>query len=293
MGALPSTRSTFVSALDVPAEQIVQSSEDKGWPGIDLAEIVHPDETFARPPISRHVLVVHLSAPMQVTERRGGQHGHVGRGGLIILPADAPTTWHLERADQVRHLHVYLSPDLLQRVAAELDLNADVVELRQILGTYDPQIQSTALALFTDLRTGGQGGRLYAESTAVLLALQLLRRYSSVTLPTLPRAGGLSRPLVQQVTAFIEEHLADDLTLAELAAVVGLSPYHFARRFKESLGFSPHQYLVQRRVERARLLLATTNWTVAAIAQMVGCANESHLALQFKRLTGLTPKQYR
>jgi AraC family transcriptional regulator len=193
----------------------------------------------------------------------------------------------------VRHLHLYLAPALLQRVAAEVDLNPDTVEVLQTLGVYDPQIQAAALALFTELRTDGLGGRLYAESIATLLALQLLRRYSSARLPDQPRHGGLSGPIVEQVTAYIDEHLADDLTLAELAAVAGLSPYHFARRFKEALGCSPHQYVVQRRVERARLLLTTTTWTLATIAQDVGCASETHLALHFKRLTGLTPKQFR
>lgn len=292
MNPLPPSRSTPTFAFDVPPEHIVQSSKGKGWSDIDLAEIVHPHETFALPPLPRHVLVVHLSAPIEITERHAG-HGHLGTGGLVILPAEAPSTWHLKRTGEVRHLHLYLAPALLQRVAAEMDLNPDTVELLQTQGAYDPQIQTTALALFAELRTGSLGGRLYAESSATLLALQLLRRYSSAKLPDQPRHGGLSRPAVQQVTAYIEEHLADDLTLAELAAVAGLSPYHFARRFKETLRCSPHQYVVQQRVERARLLLTTTTWTVAAIAQAVGCASESHLALHFKRLTGLTPKQFR
>lgn len=293
MDAVSSRRGAAASVFDVPPDQIVRSSEDMRWPDIDLAEVVHPHETFARPSIPQHMLVVHLSAPVEFTERRGGRHGHVEPGGLIILPAGAPTTWQLERAGEVRHLHFFLSPALLRRVAAEVDLNPDRVEVRQTLGAYDPPIQSLALALFAELRSGGLGGRLYAESTAILLALELLRRYSSVTPATIPREGGLSRPQAQQLTSYVEEHLAGDLTLAELAAVACLSPYHFARRFKETFGSSPHQYVVRRRVERARLLLATTQWPVATIAQAVGCANESHLALHFKRLTGLTPKHFR
>jgi AraC family transcriptional regulator len=288
----PSPSSTPAFAFDVPPSHIVQSSQDKGWPDIDLAEIFHPHETFALPSIPRHVLVVHLSSPLEWTERRAG-HGHLGTGGLVILPAEAPSTWHLESTSEVRHLHLYLAPALLQRVAAEVDLNPERVELQQVLGAYDPQIQAAALALFAELRTGGPGGRLYAESIANLLALHLLRRYSSSRPPEQARQRGLSRPTMQQVTAYIEEHLADDLTLAELAAVAGLSPFHFARRFKEAFGSSPHQYVVQRRIERARLLLTTTTWTVAVIAQAVGCASESHLALHFKRLTGLTPRHFR
>ena len=92
---------------------------------------------------------------------------------------------------------------------------------------------------------------------------------------------------------YIEEHLAEDLSLADLAEVVHLSPYHFARLFKESMGIPPHRYVIQCRVERARLLLSTTNWSLSSIAYTVGFAHESHLALHFKRLTGLTPRSYR
>jgi len=105
--------------------------------------------------------------------------------------------------------------------------------------------------------------------------------------------GGLAAWQQRAVTAYIEEHLAEDLSLSELAAVAYLSPYHFARLFKASTGFAPHQYVIGRRIERAKLLLSTMNWSLAAIAHAVGFAHESHLALHFRRLTGLTPRHYR
>lgn len=89
-----------------------------------------------------------------------------------------------------------------------------------------------------------------------------------------------------------EDHLAEDLSLSALASVACLSPYHFARHFKESTGLSPHQYVLHRRVERAKLFLATTTWSLLMIAHTVGFAHESHLALHFKRLTGLSPNAY-
>lgn len=285
--------STPEFAFDVPPEQIVQSSRGKCWPGVDIAEIVHPLDDFALPPIPQHVLVIHLSGPIEITERRAGRHGHLETGGLVILPAGAPSTWHLDRRGEVRHLHLYLAPSLLQRIATEADLNPDTLELLETLGTRDPQVEAIARSLLCELRTGGLGGKLYAESLAMLLAIHLLRHHSSARLPAVARRPGLSPSTVQQVTAYIEEHLADNLSLAEIAAVASLSPYHFARCFKEALGYTPHQYVIQQRVERARLLLATTNWPIAAIAQIVGFASESHLALHFKRLTGLTPKHAR
>ncbi len=131
------------------------------------------------------------------------------------------------------------------------------------------------------------------ESLANLLGIHLLRQHSSAKQPSLPRAVGLDRTTLRRVSTYIEEHLAEDLALAELAAVTSLSPYHFARLFKASTGVSPHQYVIQRRIERAKLLLLTTHWSLAAIAHTVGFAHESHLALHFKRLTGLLPSSYR
>jgi AraC family transcriptional regulator len=109
-------------------------------------------------------------------------------------------------------------------------------------------------------------------------------------------ASGKERPSYSFnffATKPIEEHLAEDLSLSELAAIAYLSPYHFARLFKASTSFTPHQYVIGRRIERAKLLLSTTNWSLTAIAHAVGFAHESHLALHFKRLTGLVPSASR
>ena len=134
---------------------------------------------------------------------------------------------------------------------------------------------------------------MYAEALANVLVVHLLRHHSSVKLSSLPQHLGLPKMTLRQVIDYIEEHLADNLSLSDLAVAVNLSPYHFARLFKVSIGLSPHQYVIHRRIERAKLLLITTNWSLTTIAHAVGCASESHLALHFKRLTGLTPKQYR
>jgi len=104
---------------------------------------------------------------------------------------------------------------------------------------------------------------------------------------------GLTPAALKRATEYIEENLAEDLSLAAVAGAANLSPYHFARLFKASTGFSPHQYVIRRRVERARLLLATTDRPLAFIAQEVGFASGSHLARHFRRLLGVPPSDYR
>lgn len=279
--------------LDVPTEQIVQSSIGKGWHGIDIAEIVHPYNDFASPTNARHVIIVNLGNPSLVQERLAGRQGHLGTGNLVVVPAGAPSTWHLEHMGEARHLHLYLAPTLIQQVAEAADINPDTVELIDRIGVADLQVESIALSYLTELRVGGPGGKLYIESLANLLAIHLLRHHSSLKQPSLPQTGKLAGTMLRHVITYIEDHLAEDLSLAAIAAVANLSPYHFARLFKMSLGLAPHQYVIHRRVERAQLLLTTTDWPLTTIAYAVGFANESHLALHFKRLTGFTPKYSR
>jgi len=293
MEQTPFEESNHETVFDVPLEHIVQSSSGKGWHGLDVAEIIHPLDDFALPALPRHILVINLSAPSTIQERLAGRQGHLGTGNVVILPAGAPTTWHLEREGEVRHLHLYLSPTLLQQIATSADIDPDTVEFVDTLGMFDPRIETIALSLLSELRSEGLGGRLYVESLANILGIHLLRQHSSVKQPSLPRSVGLDRATLRRVSTYIEEHLAEDLSLSELAAVAYLSPYHFARLFKASTGSAPHQYVIGRRIERAKLLLSTTNWSLTAIAHAVGFAHESHLALHFKRLTGLLPSSYR
>jgi AraC family transcriptional regulator len=98
---------------------------------------------------------------------------------------------------------------------------------------------------------------------------------------------------MQQALAFIDSHLGDDLTLSYIAEALCVSPHHFAHVFRQAVGVAPHQYVIRRRVERAKELLDTTELPIVEIALSVGCANQSHFSALFHRVTGLTPHAYR
>jgi AraC family transcriptional regulator len=104
---------------------------------------------------------------------------------------------------------------------------------------------------------------------------------------------GLTRTQLQQVLDYIQTHLDRDLSLTELAETLNLSPTYFATAFKQAIEVSPHQYVIQQRVERAKLMLSKTDLAISDIALQVGFSSQSHLNQQFKRLTGMTPKQVR
>jgi AraC family transcriptional regulator len=113
-------------------------------------------------------------------------------------------------------------------------------------------------------------------------------------MPTITFAcRNLTHTQLQQVLNYIHTHLDRDLSLVQIAGTINISPTYFASLFKRTTGISPHQYVIQQRVERAKQMLAKTDLAIADIALQVGFSSQSHLNQHFKRLTSMTPKQIR
>ena len=160
-------------------------------------------------------------------------------------------------------------------------------------GQQDSQLHQIGMLLFAELRSGGMMGQLYVESLTQVLAIHLLRNFSTLIKPIALPDSRFTRNQLQQAIDYIHTYLNRDLSLAELASVVNISPTYFASLFKQTMGISPHQYVIQQRVERAKVMLMKTDLAIADIALQVGFSSQSHLTQQFKRVTGLTPKQIR
>ena len=112
--------------------------------------------------------------------------------------------------------------------------------------------------------------------------------------PTTPVSlGTLPSSRLRRVTEYIQQNLGKDLTLDALAAVVYMSPYHFARLFKRSTGVPPHRFVIRQRIARARAILVTSELSVAQISRVVGFRTPSHFTTVFRRATGITPRGYR
>ena len=251
------------------------------------------------PPFSAHAVIVHLGRPVDVGERIGGQlrEGHVTRGDVALIPAGVPSRW-LWREQEADRLHLYLDPALLGATAAGAGLDSDGVELLGELKARDPFVEQVGLSLLSELEGGGLAGPLYAEALAGALSAHLLRRYSSLGRGAAAheeerRPSGLPRAALGRVLDRVEDGLAGDLSLAELAREANLSPHHFARLFKESTGLPPHRYVVGRHVERAKGLLVSTDLPIADVSRRAGFATQAQLNHHLKRLLGLTPAAFR
>ncbi|WP_337906990.1 helix-turn-helix domain-containing protein [Iningainema tapete] len=175
-----------------------------------------------------------------------------------------------------------------------IELDADRIELLTEFRVRDPQLEQPLILLRSELHNrSGWVGRLYIESLANVLAVNLLREYSTTQPRVAVYKGGLGDRKILQVSEYINAYLDQEIKLADLANLAGVSQFHFSRLFKQSMGISPHQYLLQQRVERAKQLLKKSKLAISEIALQCGFNSQSHLGKYFREFTGVTPSSYR
>ncbi|MGL4619820.1 helix-turn-helix domain-containing protein [Chroococcidiopsis sp.] len=274
----------------------IASSQNLGWESIIVEEFQQPPggiEHFALP---EHAIAVCLATKPNRLHQIMGDRRYVGlytKGDISITPAHLPSSYQSEGEDC--YLHIQIPPQFLQQVAKEaIEIDPAGIEIVPEFRVRNPQIESIAMMLRSALHQNDAWvNRLYVESLANLLTVHLLRDYATTQPRVALYEGGLGDRRLLQVSEYINAHLDREIKLADLAQLLGMSQFHFSRLFKQSLGSSPHQYLLQQRVERAKQLLKQTNLSVVEIALQSGFNSHSHLSQQFRQFTGMTPKAYR
>ena len=277
------------------------ANRGQAWNGVEAARFVPACGEISVPPLSNHLVVLHLGRPVEVAQRIDGRCRErlVVRGDSAVVPAGSASEWRWEKGGGAESLHLYLGPALVREAAEGAGLDPDAVEIVGGLVPRDPQIERLGLSFLPDLEAGDlPGGRLYAEALARALAVHLLREHSSLGRGARDKAyrgpkGGLPKRALKRATDYVGDNLAGDLHLADIARAANASPSHFSRLFKESTGLSPHRYVVERRVERARELLTETDMALHEVAAAAGFAHQSHMGRHVKRLLSVTPTRLR
>jgi AraC family transcriptional regulator len=255
--------------------------ESRAWIGLRVDLQTTPAGDVQLQALADHRLKIHAGAPVRGTCRF--QRFHYTRGDIDILPAGASDVWHED--DSSTSLMLQLSPSLLRRAAEDLGADPDGAGLELRHQIRDPQIEHIAWALDAERAAGYPSGLLYTETLGSALAIHLLGRYRA----PLRVARGLSKPQLRRITAYIEEFLDQDLSLSRLAEVAGVSASHLKTQFKRSTGLPVHEYVIQRRVERAKALLIRGELPASQIALEAGFAHQSHMARWMRRVLGVSP----
>ncbi len=218
-------------------------------------------------------------------------------GDLYLRPdqvAPYEISWNGLSSIPTRTLNIHLSRDLLSRTAEEMaGYDPAHLYLTRRECFQDSLLKQIGLAIWRELEQSTPVGKLYAQTAAQMMAVHLLRHYTTAQIRIKETAQLLTRRQLKRVSDFVLADLSQDLSLEALAEQVGLSSYHFARLFHRTTGESPHQFVLRQRIEKAQSLLKETNSPLAFVALESGFANQSHLTRTFNRYLGLTPKAYR
>jgi AraC family transcriptional regulator len=283
----------YYAALE---QKIFATSYEMGWKRLQAVRVESPGGEFSAVVTpSTHVLVLSVRPPEKMDLRYEGVKRDLPppAGSIAVVPAGSSvlSSWQGSKDS----LFIYLEPSLVTRVAAEsFELDPSRTVVPPLDGLNVPELRSAMLAVGAELRAGGVGGPLMVESLANVLAVHLIRHTTGARRLPVSADGVLPRRKLRTVVEYIMENLGGSPTLEEMAAVVHLSPYHFARQFKAATGLPPYQYVIARRVERAQhLLRGDGELGLAEVAFRAGFSDQSHFSSHFKRIIGVTPGQFR
>jgi AraC family transcriptional regulator len=270
----------------VPRSPILSSLEVSNF--LRVEQHYQPAKESSECCLPHYLLSIHLGQPIQLECILNGRQSptYLTQGDIMLTPPHThrKLSWNTD----AEFLLLRLESQLL--TSAGSDVDRERIEITPQLKIRDSLLQQIGLALKAELKSN-RLDRLYAESMANALAVHILRRYSTQKQSIRSYTGGLPNHKLQQAIDYIQAHLAEEISLSAIASELGMSQYYFARLFKQSTGYSPYQYLIKCRIERAQELLMHTQH-IANVALQVGFASQSQFGRHFKRLTGVTPKQF-
>jgi len=254
----------------------------------------HSQRTEFKHCLTAHAVVLHLEGANAQTVFRydGGSQiaGGSTLGQVTFIPGSHEFQGWSDYPARIRHVILLLDPKMID---AEVDDagGAEAPELPFYFDLNDGVIASRMRALQVELDNPGPLGRLCIDSLSSEIAIRLVRHHSAK--PEQQHRGGLSPRRLRMVRDYIEANLPNEITLSDIAAIAGVSSAHFCRAFHKSTGVSSHQYIVRRRIELAKGLLADSKMPIAEVALAAGFGNQSHLTKHFRCMVGTTPRRFR
>jgi AraC family transcriptional regulator len=282
---------TVASIEQLVAESVVESSRGRLWPGFEVMRARLPGGLLEVDGLHTHTLAVNVGHAFRLDGRVDGHaaNGSMATGAIKIVEAGIRSRWMWDGSAPIEMLHVSLADDVVRASAAELDVSLDP-SIPTRIAVDDARLERLIRLLGDELQQRAVSS-LVAEALRVELVTHLLITHSSLAGRAVVRRPKrrLGARTLRLLDDYIETHLGHDVSLGDLAALAGVSRFHFARTFRETVGQPPHRYVLGRRIERARELLRSPSLPLREIAARTGFADQSHLTRQIKRAYGATP----
>ena len=266
------------------------TSRGRGWSGVEAEFRRIPAGATKVSATPSHRLGVHYGPSVNAICRCDGRVSRrvQSHGDADFVPAGLDGEWEDDADCSILRLSV--SADLVRQTAEDLGIDPDRMNLAPRFQMRDPGIAHIAWALKAELEARTFADRLYADSLGVALAVRLISLHSG-GVESLPAAARTLSPRQRRrLREFIEANLDQSLSLSDLAAVAGIGTSQLKALFRATFGQSVHQYVVRRRVARAKALLLLGELPISQVALEAGFAHQSHMAHWLKRILGVTPR---
>ncbi len=271
------------------------SSDPNQWQHVVLQRYHHPPSKIAMPPLRDNVMTLQLRGPVQIENQ--SQFGEVKRRWfeteqLHIDPAGTSFRRTLKGRSDVVLIHI--APALVRDVAEQAyDVDPALPILLPHLAVNDDVLNHIGRLLLAEAEAGAPGSGLMADTLGTALALNMLRRHSNLCSMQPEKTFSLGPGRLRRVIEHMRAHMDERLSLAQLAALGGLSQSQFARAFREATGQPPHNYLIGLRIEKARELLEHTSLPIIEVGMQCGFELPNHFATMFRKTTGMSPRAWR
>jgi AraC family transcriptional regulator len=287
--------------LKYPNTTLLKSSNDLGWSTLtaELRSHSHYEGAGAVGPADAEVGII----------VRGSDQGLLTHKFAGTWQSVRPTTGSIRlrsigRADDevricsanVEVLHLYVPTIAFAPLMDDYNLQAVPGRcIRDAWGVQDELVNQIGLSVLSEMRSPTPTGRMLVETSSLLLAARLAHSHfetGTIRSPIRSRHG-LDDGRLRRVLTYVEEHLAEDISVTDLANVACLSTFHFTRAFAASMSVPPHRYVSQRRLESAKAMIAAGRASLEEIAFHCRFSSQSSFTRAFRRATGMTPAEYR
>ncbi len=298
---MPTPETTSVEAFHRYIEgKCLVASSGEAWRNLKAWIIAPPrvTEMVRFPAVSEPFLAWTVSGQIELQERENNQPWithRIQKGSAFLTTGGEPydCRWKTLTAEPFHAMIVFIELPLLERALQEVFGDGAVhARLRDVSAFADVTL-NTMMEILRDELKRRKASRLLVQGLAQALTIHLARNYAEMDPAIQTSRPSLPGFKLKTTTDWMAQHLADEFNLDQLASQAGFSKFYFNRLFKSATGLSPSHYHITLRMKEARRLLRETRKSVLDIAMDVGYANPSHFAQQFRRLTGLSPSDYR